>query len=83
MVAGNIASARDLFARELAAAKTSLSEVPNVGSLCDTVLDGLSVRRVLLRKTRTHVYYSLDDEAELVTVLAVWGAPKRQGPKLL
>jgi hypothetical protein len=47
-----------------------------------TALDGLPVRRVLLRKTRTHVYYSVDEDAELVTVLAVWGAPKGRGPKL-
>jgi hypothetical protein len=47
-----------------------------------TVLDGLPVRRVLLRKTRTHVYYPVDHDAELVKILAVWGAPKGRGPKL-
>jgi hypothetical protein len=47
-----------------------------------TVLDGLPVRRVLLRKTNTHVYYSVDGDAELVKVLTVWGAPKGRGPKL-
>jgi plasmid stabilization system protein ParE len=73
--------ARDLFARELAYAKTLLREAPNVGSKY-TVLDGLPVRRVLLPKTGTHVYYSIDADNELVMVLAVWGAPKGRAPKL-
>jgi hypothetical protein len=73
--------ARDLFARELAGASAFLRESPNVGAKC-TVLDGFPVRRVLLPKTGTHVYYSVDEAADLVTVLAVWGAPKGRGPKL-
>jgi hypothetical protein len=73
--------AKDLFARELAAARVLLREVTNAGSLY-TVLDGLAIRRVLLRKTRTHVYYSVDVDAELVTVLAVWGAAKGRSPRL-
>jgi hypothetical protein len=73
--------AHDLFARELAAVRTQLREAPKIGSMY-TVLDGLPVRRVMLRKTRVHVYYSVDDDAELITVLAVWGAPKGRGPKL-
>ena len=55
--------ARDLFARELADAKLVLREAPNVGSMY-TVLDELPVRRVLLRKTGTHVYYSIDRDAD-------------------
>jgi len=73
--------AKDIFAEELAATRTLLREAPEIGSM-HTVLDGLPVRRVLLRKTRTHVYYSVDGDAELVTILAVWGAPKGRGPKL-
>ncbi len=59
------------FARELASARTFLSESANVGAKY-ALLDGLSVRRVLLPKTGTHVYvyYSVDDCADLVTVLA-------------
>ena len=47
-----------------------------------TVLEGLPVRRVRLPKTRTHVYYSIDDDHGVVLVLAVWGAPKGRGPFL-
>lgn len=57
--------ARDLFARELAATRTVLREIPNIGTMY-TVLDGLPVRRVLMRKTKAHVYYAVDDAAELV-----------------
>lgn len=38
------------------------------------------VRRVLLLKTRYHLYYCLD--AETITVLAVWSALHGQQPKL-
>ena len=61
--------------------KTLLCEAPTIGSVYAT-LDGIPVRRVLLRKTRAHLYYSVDDGAELVKVLAVWGAPKGRGPSL-
>jgi hypothetical protein len=72
---------RDLFARELASIKALLQHVPHTGSMY-TVLDALPVRRLLLPKTRTHVYYSIDVDQDLVTVLAVWGAPKGRGPGL-
>jgi hypothetical protein len=41
---------------------------------------GFPVRRVLLKKTASHVYFGLNDD-ELV-VLSVWGARRRQDPKL-
>lgn len=41
---------------------------------------GFPVRRVLLKKSATHVYFGLNGD-ELV-VLSVWGARRRRGPKL-
>lgn len=38
------------------------------------------VRRVLLKKTASHVYFGINGD-ELV-VLSVWGARRRRGPKL-
>jgi plasmid stabilization system protein ParE len=73
--------ARDLFAQELADARTLLRRAPNIGSMY-TVLDGLPVRRVLLPKTGAHVYYSIDEGEGLVKILAVWGAPKGRAPRL-
>jgi hypothetical protein len=72
---------RDRFARELAAAKTLPSEGHIVGPVY-TSLDGMTVRRVLLRKTKAHLYYATDRDADLVTILAVWGAPRGRGPHL-
>ena len=72
---------RELFARELADIKALLLEAPHLG-LMYKVLDGFPVRRVLLRKTNTHLYYSIDDAQSLVMILAVWGAPKGRGPIL-
>jgi plasmid stabilization system protein ParE len=72
---------RELFAHELAGIKALLLDAPHIGSIY-TVLDGLPVRRVLLPKTSTHVYYSIDAERSVVMVLAVWGAPKGRGPRL-
>jgi hypothetical protein len=40
------------------------------------------VRRVLLSKTKNHLYYTLDRTEGVVMILAVWGAPRGQGPKL-
>lgn len=44
--------------------------------------EGVVVRRVLLRKTRNHVYYEIDRANGVVMIIAVWGAPKGEGPKL-
>jgi plasmid stabilization system protein ParE len=76
----NRTSSRDLFARELAETKMLLLETPNVGTV-HAVLDGVPVRRVLLRKTRTHVYYVADLEADAVIIHSVWGAPKQWAPR--
>jgi hypothetical protein len=38
------------------------------------------VHRLLMAKTRNHVYYAIE-ETEIV-VLAIWGAPTGRGPKL-
>lgn len=56
-------------------------KVPNIGSAYMT-LDGQSVRRVLMKKTGNHLYYVVESSHDRITVYAVWGAPKGQGPKL-
>jgi len=35
-----------------------------------------------MRRTRNHLYYEVDDDREMVVVLAVWGAPRGRRPKL-
>lgn len=73
--------ARDLFARELASARQLVADMPEIGTPY-VERHGVVVRRVLLPKTKNHVYYEIDRESDVVMILAVWGAPKGRGPKL-
>ncbi|MFL5264425.1 MAG: type II toxin-antitoxin system RelE/ParE family toxin [Anaeromyxobacteraceae bacterium] len=73
--------ARDLFARELAEARELMAATPGVG-VTYTDANAKTARRVLLPKTRNHVYFEVDEQRGLVIVLAVWGAPRRRGPQL-
>lgn len=41
------------------------------------------VRRLVMRRTKHHVYYLHDEPNALVYILAVWGAPKVGVPVLL
>lgn len=43
---------------------------------------GRTARRLLLPKSRNHVYFEVDEASGLIVVLAVWGAPRAKGPKL-
>jgi plasmid stabilization system protein ParE len=70
--------AADLFAVELSGMIGVLVDAPGLGaSAVDPRLG--QVRRVLLRKTRYHVYFRV--MADSLEVLAVWHA-NRQPPKL-
>ncbi len=43
---------------------------------------GKLIQRVLMKKTRCHVYYFHDRENDLVEVHTIWGAHKARGPGL-
>lgn len=65
--------ASSLFADELAAALTLISDSPRVGRLYRrSQLAG--IRRLQLRESRFHVYYVVDTSERLVTVLSVWSS---------
>ena len=70
-----------LFAGELAEGCRLIATMPTLGATYETK-SGSVVRRVLMPKTRTHVYFNVDEERDVVIVLAVWGAPRRRGPRL-
>jgi hypothetical protein len=57
-----------------------IARTPELGTVY-TERHATAVRRVLLPKTKNHVYYEIDRENAVVTILAVWGAPKGRGPK--
>ena len=72
-------AAPGLFTEELAAAFALLGDAPEAGRRYPhpTVSD---VRRILLRSTRYHVYYRLQEND--VVVLAVWSGVRGSGPEL-
>jgi plasmid stabilization system protein ParE len=76
----NRANAQDLFTRELLHVLDLLRDNPDLGIAYEAVHFGVPVRRLLMPKTETHVYYARVGDA--VVVLAVWGARRRRGPKL-
>jgi len=43
---------------------------------------GKLIQRVLMKKTRCHVYYFHDHEQGVIEVHSVWGGRKKRGPKL-
>lgn len=70
-----------LFVRELAEVLEAIMSTPTLGVRYRT-RSGKVAQRLLMLKTRTHVYFGVDKEQDLVVVLAVWGAPRRNGPGL-
>ena len=75
----NRPAAPELFELELGEALSTLMTAPVARPVYDANV-GVPVRRVLLKKTATHVYFCVNGD-ELV-VLSVWGARRRRGPKL-
>jgi plasmid stabilization system protein ParE len=70
----------NLFADELEIAFDTIGHAPHIGRLYrqSTVPE---TRRVLLKRTRFHVYYVVP-RADEVRVLAVWHAQRGVGPPL-
>ena len=75
----NRPAAPELFELELGAALSTLMTTPIMGKVYEADV-GFPVRRVLLKKSASHVYFGLNGD-ELV-VLSVWGARRIRGPKL-
>ncbi len=66
-----------LFTSELEQAVHTLGTAPEAGPLYG-ILDDTSMRRVQLKKTRCHLYYSL--EADEIVIHFVWGARRGERP---
>jgi plasmid stabilization system protein ParE len=73
--------AKDLFVQEFAEVLELLQTTPKLGQHY-TRVRGRAVLRVLMKKTRCHVYYHLNESEQAVEIYSVWGARKGQGPKL-
>ncbi len=70
----------DLFTRELLHVLALLRDHPNLGMLYEAANFEAPVRRILMPKTEGHVYHATIGGE--VVILAVWGSPRRRGPKL-
>ena len=75
------AGAPGVFTEELAASFERIATLPRSGSPYP-VPTPAGVRRVLLRRSRYHVYYTIDDPARRVVVRAVWHTSRGSGPEL-
>jgi hypothetical protein len=73
--------AKGLFTEELRAARKTLRDGPK--HQVYAYIDGEPVRRMLLEKTRCHVYYLILERKNLVRVVAVWGARTRPWPEVV
>jgi plasmid stabilization system protein ParE len=73
----NRRAAPDLFTSELDRASLALGDNPGLGLRYEP---RPGVRRLLLSRTRYHVYFV--EEHDRVLVVAVWGANRGRGPDL-
>jgi plasmid stabilization system protein ParE len=75
----NRLAAPDLFADELAQATALIADLPKAGRV--TRRSGLpGIRYILLRSTRYHVFYTVDDAG--ILILSIWSAVRGTGPDL-
>jgi len=70
---------QDSFQDEVEAALLLLATAPRSGVRVRREGAG-EVRRLTLRKTKRLVFYLVDEAAQTVHVLRVWGAPRRARP---
>jgi plasmid stabilization system protein ParE len=74
-------AAPSLFSEELADALETLMANPTSGTFYSERRDA-RVRRVRLSRSRYHVYFSYDDQRDVVSVRAVWHGSRGSGPQL-
>jgi plasmid stabilization system protein ParE len=77
----NRPAAANLFVDELGAALRKLGAVPRRGARYeDEATTVREMRRVLMPRTRHHVYHVVDDDSRLVRIHAIWHTSRGQGP---
>ncbi len=77
----NRSAASSRFSEELADALEFIVANPGCGALYGE-RRGVKVRRLLLRSSEHHVYFSYDRERDLVSVRAVWHGSRGSAPPL-
>ena len=79
--AENRPAAPTLVAAEFETAIQQLTTSPESGRLHDR-RNQAHVRKVLLPRSRYHLYYEVEPASRLVTILAIWPLSRGQGPEL-
>ena len=74
--------APDLFEQELTTAITLLAASPEAFPVWGQRRERV-IRRCLLQKARTHLYFFVDDATDQVVVVSAWGAAQGRKPQLL
>ena len=77
----NRPAAPDMFSRELEAAVSLLENSPLIGKAYPQA-PVPEVRRLLIGRSRYHLYWEVDVTTRSVTILAVWYAGRGSGPRL-
>jgi plasmid stabilization system protein ParE len=72
---------QELFTDEFERTLERLAANPEVGQAY-RMTRGKLIQRVLMKKTRCHVYYFHDRGNDVVEVHTVWGAHKERDPRL-
>lgn len=70
-----------IFASELLDAVERLESTIGVGSPFPTPRRP-SLKRLLLPKSRCHVYFEIDDTKQTIQILHIWDARRERAPKL-
>ena len=76
----NRPKAPELFEEEVDRGLAFLAEAPLMGAHVSLRRPGM--RRLLLRKSRYHLYYTIDETAGVVEVRAVWHTSRGKTPRL-
>jgi hypothetical protein len=72
---------RAVFAREFLEAVERLESTQGVGSSFPTARHP-ALRRILLPKSRCHIYFEIDDAKQAIKILHIWDGRREQAPKL-
>jgi len=73
--------AKDLFIEEFEQTIEQLVTTPAIGKTY-RLTRGKLIERVVMKKTRCHIYYHRDPGRELIEIHTIWGAQRGRGPTL-
>jgi plasmid stabilization system protein ParE len=70
-----------LFAQELLDSLRHLRDVQHAGTPRPTARRS-KLKRLLMEKSKCHIYFEVDDTRDLINVITVWNGQRGEEPKL-